>query len=83
MLEMNKESKARGARFLVLNWRWTPDEYEDIFHGLEVEKLDTLTDAPPRWEFMRMFQDGGHPNAAAGDHAARLIFEHLRRSERW
>ena len=83
MLEMNKASEARGARFLVLNWRWTPDEYEDIFHGLEVEKLDTLTNAPPRWEFMRMFQDGGHPNAAAGDHAARLIFEHLRRSERW
>ncbi len=78
MLAMKKESEAAGAKFVVLNWRWTPEEYDEIFQGLDVKMLDTLTAAPPGWEQMRMWQNGGHPNAAASAHAAKLLYDDFR-----
>ncbi len=79
MLAMKQESEAAGAKFVVLNWRWTPEEYDEIFQGLDLKMLDTLTDAPSGWEQMRMWQNGGHPNAAASAHAAQLLSEYFRR----
>ena len=80
MLAMKQTSEAAGAKFVVLNWRWTPEEYREIFDGLDLRVLDTLTNAPPGWSQMRMWQNGGHPTAAASAHAAQLLYDDFRRN---
>lgn len=78
MLAMKKESEAAGAKFVVMNWRWTPEDYDEIFQELDVEMLDTLTNAPPGWKQMRMWQSSGHPSDTASAHAAQLLYNYFR-----
>ena len=74
--EMNNYSNEHGAYFLVLNWRWTDNDYDTLFQNLDVDVIDTMENAPEGWEKMVLFE-GIHPDAQAGDHAARLLFEYF------
>ncbi|GBE17145.1 hypothetical protein BMS3Abin15_00981 [bacterium BMS3Abin15] len=73
---MNNYSNEHGAYFLVLNWRWTDNDYDTLFQNLDVDVIDTMENAPEGWEKMVLFE-GIHPDAQAGDHAARLLFEYF------
>ncbi|HDH12750.1 MAG TPA: hypothetical protein ENG83_11250 [Nitrospirae bacterium] len=75
--EMKNYSNEHGAYFIVLNWRWTDNDYDTLFHNLDVDVIDTMKDAPDGWEKMVLL-GGIHPDAQAGDHAARLLLEYFR-----
>ena len=76
ILRMKAYCRENGAQFVVLNWRWTDDEYDALFDGLDVDVIDTMDNAPPGWSEMKI--PDGHPNAAAGDHVAKLLLEYFR-----
>ena len=77
--QMQAYCQANGARFVVLHWRWTDDEYDRLFESLDVEVIDTLDDAPPGWQDMTI--PDGHPNRAAGGHVTQLLLEYFRRNK--
>ncbi len=77
MLEMKNYCETHGVRFIVLNWRWTPDDYDEIFSQLDVEVIDTLQGVVPEgWKAMRLPQDS-HPNAAASLYVSQLLCRYL------
>jgi len=78
--EMKRYSEINGAHFLVINWRWTEDDTDRIFEGLNVDVIDTLKDAPPGWSDMRLMKEigGVHPDAEASKHVANLLFEYFK-----
>ncbi len=76
--EMKEYSNEHGAQFVVLNWRWTRNDYDKLFHEIDIEVIDTMEEAPEGWEKMVLFE-GIHPNAEAGDHAAKLMFDYFRK----
>lgn len=73
--EMAAASRGRGARFLLVNWRWDGTDRND-FDDLGVEVVDTLEGAPPGWPAMRLPGDE-HPDAAASRHVAELLRRRL------
>ena len=75
--EMKNYSNEHGARFIVLDWRWTENEYDGLFRDLDADVIDTMEDAPAGWDKMVLLR-GTHPDARAGDHAVRLLLEYLR-----
>ena len=75
--EMADYCKTRHIQFILLNWRWTDEDY-DNFGDMTVQKIDTLENAPAGWADMRIPQDG-HPNAEASRHAALLLFNTLQK----
>ncbi len=76
--EMKKVAQANGAHFVILNWRWTNNKYdENFFSDINVNVIDTLEGAPPDWYKMVVF-GGVHPNAEAGNHVAQLLLKYLR-----
>lgn len=75
--EMKRYSNEHGARFIVLNWRWTDHDYDRLFRGLDVDTIDTMKDAPDGWGKMVLL-GGIHPNAQAGDHADRILLDYFR-----
>lgn len=77
ILEMKKHSEENGAHFVVINWRWTKNDYDKLFHDLDVDVIDTMEDAPQEWEKMTIL-GGVHPDSQAGDHVARLLLKYLR-----
>jgi len=68
---MGEYCAERGVHFLLVDWRWRPSD-PAIFEGLGVPVLDTLEDAPPGWEHMRL-RGEDHPNARASRHVAELL----------
>lgn len=77
ILEMKKYSNEHGAHFLVLNWRWSQDDYDKLFQELDIDIIDTLDEAPSGWEDMVLFK-GVHPNAEASAHVAELLLRHFK-----
>ncbi|RJQ51347.1 MAG: hypothetical protein C4526_10200 [Nitrospiraceae bacterium] len=76
--EMKKFSIEHDADFVVLNWRQVHNNYDDLCRDLvNVDVIDTLEGAPDGWKEMVLY-GGIHPNAEAGDHAARLLFNYFR-----
>jgi hypothetical protein len=76
ILEMKRYSEERGARFVVLNWRWTEDGYSKIFDDLHVDVIDTMENTPAGWKKM-VIRGGFHPDARAGDHIASLLHDYF------
>ncbi len=74
--EMKKYSNEHGALFVILNWRWSSNDYERLFRDLDIDVIDTISNAPEGWEEMVLL-GGIHPNAEAGDHAAGLLFDYF------
>jgi len=79
--EMKRYSNENGAYFLVINWRWTEDDTDRVFEGLDVDVIDTLKDAPPGWSDMRLMKEigGVHPDAEASRHVAELLLKYLQK----
>lgn len=73
--EMKRYSHEHGVHFVILNWRWTKNDYNDL-HGLGVDIIDTMENAPDDWKKMTLI-GGIHPNAQAGDHAAKLLLDYF------
>ena len=76
--EMAAYCAENGVRFVMVNWRWSAEDYDD-FGDLRLPILDTLTDAPADWGSRRIPGDG-HPNAAAGTHVSRLLWRYFQRA---
>jgi hypothetical protein len=75
--EMAAAARERGARFVVVNWRWSEADRSDRdLEDLGAEVIDTLDDAPPGWAAMRLPGDE-HPDRAAGRHVAELLRRRL------
>ncbi|MBI4698015.1 MAG: hypothetical protein HY758_03660 [Nitrospirae bacterium] len=74
--EMKRYCDEHGVHFVILNWRWTMKDYDDL-HDLDIDIIDTLVNSPDDWEKMVLFK-GVHPDARAGDHAARLLLDYFR-----
>ena len=78
--EMKRYTEAQGVRFVMINWRWTQEDFIplDFFKGLDLEDnlIDTLKDAPPDFAAMRIPGDG-HPDARANAHVARLLLKYF------
>lgn len=77
--EMKRYCNEHGARFVVLNWRWTNNDYDRLFQDLNIDTIDTMENAPPDWQEMVLFE-GIHPNARASNHADDLLFDYLRKN---
>ena len=75
--EMNDYSNEHGAYFVVLNWRWSENDYDALFKDMDIDLIDTMEGAPEGWEKMVLL-GGIHPDAEAGKHAARQLLEHFR-----
>lgn len=73
--EMAALCQASGAYFVLLNWRWTEDDY-DGFDDLGIPVIDTLDGAPRNWDKLRIPGDD-HPNERASRRAAELLVRHL------
>ena len=78
--EMKEYSNNHDAHFVVLNWRWTQDDYDALFRDIDINVIDTMEDAPSDWAKMRLnIEHGGiHPNEQAGDHAAKLLHVYIK-----
>jgi len=76
ILEMKRYSNEHGAHFVVLNWRWSKDDYDKLFKGLDVDVIDTMENAPAGWENMVILK-GVHPNADASAHVDELLLRYL------
>jgi len=74
--EMKDYSNKQNAHFVVLNWRWTDNDYYRFFNNIDIDVIDTLKDAPPGWENM-VLHEGTHPDEKASDHAVRLLLEYF------
>ena len=74
--EMKKYCNMQGVHFVVLNWRWTDNDYDALLHDLNIDVIDTMEDAPDNWESM-VLHGGIHPDEKAGEHAARLLSDYL------
>ncbi len=72
--EMKRYSNEHGAHFVILNWRWSDSAYDELFHKLDIDVIDTLEEAPPGWENMVILK-GVHPNEEASTHAANLLLD--------
>ena len=75
--EMKKYSNEHGAHFVVLNWRWSENDYDRLFRDLDIDVIDTMNEAPDGWEEMVLFQ-GIHPDAEASKRATRLLLKYFR-----
>lgn len=80
ILEMDRFCKQRGIRFILLNWRWSEQDYNG-FVDLPVEQIDTMQSAPEGWELMRIPGDN-HPDVAAGTHVANILKQQLQRIDK-
>lgn len=74
--EMKRSVEARGARLIVVHWRWSSHlRGADVglpFDGLGLDLIDTGIGSPAEFDTWRIPGDG-HPDARAHWHVARLI----------
>lgn len=77
ILEMKKYSNMHGAHFVVLNWRWSHDDYDGLFRDLAgIDIIDTMEYAPEGWRDMGL-HGGIHPNEEASEHVAPLLLDYF------
>lgn len=72
--KMDEYAKERGAKFVVVNFRWFPQYYNE-FEDLKAEGipvLDTLEDPPENWTRMHLHKDP-HPGPEASKHVANML----------
>jgi hypothetical protein len=75
--EMKRYSNEHDAHFVVINWRWTRNDYDELFNDLDVDVIDTMEETPADWGKM-VLHGGTHPDAEAGDHVASLLLKYFR-----
>jgi hypothetical protein len=75
--EMKRYSNEHGAHFVILNWRWSDNDYDKLFQDLDMDVIDTVDNAPPGWGEM-VILGGVHPDAEASTHAAELLFRYFK-----
>lgn len=73
--EINRTCIANQSRFILLNWRNQPSDYNE-FNDLNIETIDILENPPPNWQSMAITGDG-HPNDEATNYVAKLLFLYL------
>lgn len=78
--EMKEYSNKHNAHFVVLNWRWSNEDYDRLLQDLDINMIDTLEDAPDGWEEMVILK-GVHPTAEASDHAAQLLLNYFQNKD--
>jgi hypothetical protein len=77
ILEMQRQSRERGASFVVVRWRYGQDPAADaLFARLGVPVIDTLGLAPLEWGTM-VDPATGHPDKRAAELVAGAILRHL------
>ncbi len=75
--EMKQFNNEHNADFVVINWRWSRDDYDDLFRDLKtIDVIDTMEAAPEGWGDM-VIHGGVHPDSKAGEHAVRLLFDYF------
>jgi hypothetical protein len=74
--EMNRYCATSHARFILLNWRNQPSDYND-FGDLNIETIDTIVNQPVNFQDMIIPGDG-HPNGEATDYVAELLAKYFR-----
>jgi hypothetical protein len=79
ILEMKRYSNDHGAHFVVLNWRWTDNDYYTMFQDMDVNVIDTMDNAPTDWRKM-VILEGIHPDPLAGNHAAKVLLQYFRQN---
>ncbi len=75
--EMKRYCNDHGAYFIILNWRWSDNDYDKLFQDLDIDVIDTIENAPPDWQDMVILK-GIHPDAEASGHAAQLLLKYFR-----
>lgn len=75
--EMKRYCNEHGAHFVVLNWRWSQNDYDRLFRDIDVDVIDTMTEAPDGWGKM-VILGGVHPTAEASNHATGLLFDYFK-----
>jgi hypothetical protein len=78
--EMRKYSNEHGADFVVLNWRWTDNNYDIKHEDLNIDIIDTLQNAPDGWKEMILLK-GIHPNAESSEHVVRLLMDYFQEKD--
>lgn len=76
ILEMKEYTESHGAHFVVLNWRWSENDYDRLFKDLDINYIDTMEKAPDGWEDMVLLK-GVHPDADASQHIANILIEYF------
>lgn len=76
ILEMKEYTESHGAHFVVLNWRWSENDYDRLFKDLDINYIDTMKKAPDGWEDMVLLK-GVHPDADASQHIANILIEYF------
>ncbi len=76
--EMDRYCRERGIAFVLLNWRWTEEDFDD-FRELTAARIDTLDGAPEGWASM-MLPGDVHPDENASSHAAGLLYGYFRKT---
>jgi hypothetical protein len=85
--EMKRTAEAHGAAFVLLDWDWEFHDVaserqktirvEEVFRGLDLDRLRVSERAPAGWKRMRLARSG-HPDAVLSDHVAGALWEHFR-----
>jgi hypothetical protein len=81
--EMKRETEARGAVLVVVNWEMSaPPPYcgEHPLAGLELALVDTRRDAPAGWSDWKIPGDG-HPDERAHARVSALVLDELKALE--
>jgi hypothetical protein len=81
--EMKRETEARGAKLVVVQWQMDsapPYCGEHPLDGLDLALIDTSRDAPPGWNDWKIPGDG-HPDPRAHERVAALVLDELRELE--
>jgi hypothetical protein len=73
---MKAVSEAHGAKFLMIVWRWDKEDSLELFKGMELDMIDTLSSSPPEWKTMKNPWDG-HPTPRANTHVAQLLLKYF------
>ncbi len=75
--EMNQYSNEHNAHFVVINWKWSHDDYDKLFQNLtDISVINTMSDPHTGWEDMRLYE-GTHPNEEAGKYVSLMLFEYM------
>jgi hypothetical protein len=79
--EMKQYSNEHNAHFVVINWKWSHDDYDELFHDLkDIDVIDTMKKAPEGWDKMGL-HGGIHPNEEAGEYVVSLLLDYFREKD--
>ena len=74
--EMKRFSNEHDAHFVVINWRWSMNDYDELGDLVDINIIDTMETAPDNWEKM-VISPGTHPNAEANEHVTQTLLDYF------